>query len=258
MNNIDKIINDVRNLLEYYRLMGVKEIPAAKKREANKQRSQEAEKPEVRSQKSEARGQRSEVISRKPEVRSQKPASSEEKLKKLREEIGECRLCRLHKGRTHLVFGAGNPNAKLMFIGEGPGRDEDLKGEPFVGRAGQLLTKIIQAMGFKRSDVYIANIVKCRPPENRNPEPDEIETCAPFLLKQIEIIKPKAIICLGKFAAQTMLETLEPITRLRGKMGEFKGIPVMPTYHPAYLLRNPGAKKIVWEDVKRVMKILKE
>lgn len=233
MNDIQKIIKDVRNLLEYYRSMGVKEIPVVKRKEAKKPRSQEA------------RGQKSDN-------------SRDEKLKELRDEIGECTLCRLHKGRTHLVFGVGNPDAKLMFIGEGPGRDEDLQGEPFVGRAGQLLTKIIQAMGYKRSDVYIANIVKCRPPENRNPEPDEIQTCVSFLLKQIEIINPKAIICLGKFAAQTMLETLEPITRLRGKMGEYKGIPVMPTYHPAYLLRNPDAKKVVWEDVKKVMKILEE
>jgi len=208
--------------------MGVKEIPMGKK-------------PGVRSQKSGVR----------------KCVSKEEHLKQVRSNMGDCKLCRLHKGRTHLVFGVGSANAKLMFIGEGPGRDEDLKGEPFVGRAGQLLTKIIEAMGYKRSDVYIANVVKCRPPENRNPEPDEIETCIPFLKKQIEIIAPKAIICLGKFAAQSVLNTGEPITRLRGKMGEYDDIPVMPTYHPAYLLRNPDAKKQVWEDVKKVMKILK-
>jgi len=205
------------------------------------------------------RGSKKENMSTKSKNKScNSPDSKGEKLKKLRDEIGDCKLCRLHKTRTHLVFGVGNPDAKLMFIGEGPGRDEDLQGEPFVGKAGQLLTKIIQAMGFKRSEVYIANIIKCRPPENRNPEPDEIIACSPFLLKQIEIIRPKAIICLGKFAAQTMLETYEPITRLRGRMGEYKGIPVMPTFHPAYLLRNPEAKRLVWEDVKKVVKIMKE
>ena len=143
-----------------------------------------------------------------------------------------------------------------MFVGEGPGFDEDKQGIPFVGRAGQLLTKIIEAMKLKRQDVYIANVVKCRPPGNRNPEPDEMDTCFPFLEKQIAAIRPKAIICLGKFAAQTLLKTATPISRLRGKMGEYNGIPVMPTYHPAFLLRNPDAKKQVWEDVQQVMKIL--
>lgn len=227
MSTIQKILKDVKNLLEYHQLMGVKEIPVSKRRGARSQ---------------------------KPETR--RKGSRDDQLRELREEIGDCTLCRLHKGRTHVVFGVGNPNAKLMFIGEGPGRDEDIKGEPFVGRAGQLLTKIIEAMGYKRGDVYIANLVKCRPPENRNPEPDEIETCIPFLKKQIKIINPKAIICLGKFAAQSILNTGEPITKLRGKMSEYEGIPVMPTYHPAYLLRNPDAKKNVWEDVKKVMKIL--
>jgi len=229
MTTIQKILKDVKNLLEYHQLMGVKEVPTAK---GKGRKAKEGSK---------VKGER----------------SKEMRLKELREEIGDCTLCRLCKGRTNLVFGVGNPAARLMFIGEGPGRDEDLKGEPFVGRAGQLLTKIIEAMGYKRSDVYIANVVKCRPPENRNPEPDEIETCIPFLKKQIEAIKPKAIICLGKFAAQSVLSTGEPITRLRGQMGEYEGIPVMPTYHPAYLLRNPDAKKVVWEDVKKVMKILK-
>lgn len=223
MNDTQKIIKEVRNLLEYYQTMGVKEMP----------------------------------ISKKPGARSQKSGKSQvDQLKNLREEIGECTLCRLHKGRTHLVFGAGSPKARLMFIGEGPGRDEDLQGIPFVGRAGQLLTKIIEAMGYKRDEVYIGNIIKCRPPENRNPADDEISMCFPFLKKQIEIIKPEAIICLGKFAAQTLLNTEEPITRLRGSMREYDGIPVMPTYHPAYLLRNPSAKKQVWEDAQKVMKIL--
>lgn len=177
-------------------------------------------------------------------------------LEKLREEIGDCTRCVLHKGRTNLVFGVGNPSAQLMFVGEGPGADEDRIGEPFVGRAGQLLTRMIEAMGFKRSDVYIANIVKCRPPGNRNPEPEEIATCLPFLKRQIEIIHPKVIVCLGKFAAQTLLQTEIPITRLRGNFHGYGDIKIMPTYHPAFLLRNPLMKKFVWEDLKKVMEVL--
>ncbi|MBI4223502.1 MAG: uracil-DNA glycosylase, partial [Deltaproteobacteria bacterium] len=163
-----------------------------------------------------------------------------------------CKRCRLCEGRKTIVFGVGNPKAELMFIGEGPGRDEDIQGEPFVGRAGQLLTKIIEAMGMKRSDVYIGNIVKCRPPENRAPLPDEIETCIPFLHQQIDSIKPKVIVCLGAVAYQALLKTEQSISRMRGQWQEYKGIKIMPTYHPAYLLRNPEAKKSVWEDMKKV------
>lgn len=176
-------------------------------------------------------------------------------LQELREAIGDCRRCKLWPGRTHLVFGVGNPQAKLMFIGEGPGRDEDLQGEPFVGRAGQLLTDIItKGMGLKREDVYIANVVKCRPPENRNPEPDEVASCEPFLKKQIDLVRPEIIIALGKFAVQTLLQTKAPITKLRGNWHSYHGIKLMPTFHPAYLLRNPGDKKLVWEDIKKVIK----
>jgi uracil-DNA glycosylase family 4 len=175
-------------------------------------------------------------------------------LEELRAAIGDCRRCKLWSGRTHLVFGVGNPQAKLMFIGEGPGRDEDLQGEPFVGRAGQLLTDIItKGMGLKREDVYIANVVKCRPPENRNPEPDEVASCEPFLKKQIDLIRPEIIIALGKFAVQTLLQTKAPITKLRGHWHSYHGIKLMPTFHPAYLLRNPGDKKLVWEDIKKVI-----
>jgi uracil-DNA glycosylase len=176
-------------------------------------------------------------------------------LKELRTAIGDCQRCKLWSGRTHLVFGVGNPKAKLMFIGEGPGRDEDLQGEPFVGRAGQLLTDIItKGMGLRREDVYIANVVKCRPPENRNPEPDEVASCEPFLKKQIDLVKPEIIIALGKFAVQTLLQTKAPITKLRGTWHSYHGIKLMPTFHPAYLLRNPGDKKLVWEDIKKVIK----
>ncbi len=176
-------------------------------------------------------------------------------LEELRGAIGDCRRCKLWSGRTHLVFGVGNPRARLMFIGEGPGRDEDLQGEPFVGRAGQLLTDIItKGMGLKREDVYIANVVKCRPPENRNPEPDEVASCEPFLKKQIDLVRPEIIIALGKFAVQTLLQTKTPITKLRGTWHSYYGIKLMPTFHPAYLLRNPGDKKLVWEDIKKVIK----
>lgn len=178
-------------------------------------------------------------------------------LEDLRAFIGDCTRCKLCKTRKNIVFGVGNPQAELMFVGEGPGADEDEQGEPFVGRAGQLLTKIIQAMGFERKDVYIGNTVKCRPPENRNPELDELAMCMPFLKQQIQIIKPKVIMCLGKFAAQTILDTQIPISRLRGEFRDVDGIAVMPTFHPAYLLRNPAMKKPMWEDCKKVMEKLK-
>ncbi|MFN8625393.1 MAG: uracil-DNA glycosylase [Candidatus Binatia bacterium] len=172
----------------------------------------------------------------------------------LREEIGDCRRCKLWSGRTHLVFGVGHPHARLMFVGEGPGRDEDLQGEPFVGRAGQLLTEIItKGMKLRREDVYIANVIKCRPPHNRNPEADEIAACQPFLLRQIELIRPRVLVALGTFAAQTLLGSRVPISRLRGQWYDYHGVKLMPTLHPAYLLRNPNDKKLVWADIKLVM-----
>jgi DNA polymerase len=178
-------------------------------------------------------------------------------LRSVRQEIGDCRRCRLHERRTHIVFGVGNPRAALMFVGEGPGEDEDRKGEPFVGRAGQLLTDIITGgMGLKRSDVYIANVVKCRPPGNRNPEPDEIATCQPFLARQIDAVSPRVVVALGKFAAQTLLATTTPISKLRGRWFDFQGRKLMPTFHPSYLLRNPADKGLVWEDIKQVMSVL--
>ena len=177
-------------------------------------------------------------------------------LTEIRTDLGDCRRCKLHAGRTNIVFGVGNPGARLMFVGEGPGADEDQQGEPFVGRAGQLLTQIIKAMGLGREDVYIANVVKCRPPGNRNPEPDEIEACSPFLQAQIASIGPTVIVALGKFAAQTLLQTETPISRLRGQFHTFGGVAVMPTFHPSYLLRNPAAKREVWEDMKMVMQRL--
>lgn len=175
----------------------------------------------------------------------------------LREDIGDCTRCKLHSSRTNLVFGEGNPQARLMFVGEAPGEEEDRLGRPFVGKAGQLLTKIIRAMGFERNEVYIANILKCRPPGNRNPEPDEIATCEPFLIKQAAIIHPMVICALGTFAAQTLLGTDRKISALRGRFHDYHGIKLMPTFHPAYLLRNPGEKRKVWEDMQLVMEVLK-
>ena len=175
----------------------------------------------------------------------------------LRTVIGDCQRCKLAPHRTKLVFGVGNLNADLVFVGEAPGQDEDLRGEPFVGRAGQLLTEIIvKGMKIRREDVYIANIIKCRPPNNRDPEPDEIAACEPFLKHQLELIKPKAIVTLGKFAAQCLLKTRTPISRLRGEWAQYQGIPLMPTFHPAYLLRNPADKRLVWRDIQQVMSAL--
>ena len=186
-------------------------------------------------------------------------ASPSEALRAIREDIGDCTRCKLHTlGRTQVVFGVGNPEADLMFVGEAPGADEDVKGEPFVGRAGQLLTKIIEAIGMTREQVYIANLIKCRPPGNRNPEPDEMAQCEPFLFRQIDTIKPRVIVALGKFSAQTLLRTQEPITKLRGREFTYRDSILMPTYHPAYLLRTPSAKREVWDDMKRVKQILEE
>lgn len=179
-----------------------------------------------------------------------------ETLDEIRNDLGDCRRCKLWKERTNIVYGAGNPHARLVFVGEGPGYDEDRQGEPFVGKAGQLLTKIIEAMKLTRDRVYICNVVKCRPPDNRNPEPDEISTCFPFLKRQLEAISPDIICALGSVAANSLLEKEVFISRVRGKFFDYKGIKVMPTYHPAYLLRNPDKKKDVWEDVQKIMKMM--
>ncbi len=174
-------------------------------------------------------------------------------LLKIREDLGDCKRCKLHKTRHSIVFGDGNPNAQLVFVGEGPGADEDAQGLPFVGRAGKLLTQMIEAMGLQRKDVYICNVVKCRPPENRQPEKDEVAECSPFLLRQIDTIAPKVIVCLGSTAAQTILQTNRGISHFRGEWIEFRGRKLMATYHPAYLLRNPAAKGEVWKDLQKVM-----
>jgi DNA polymerase len=185
-----------------------------------------------------------------PEKTASRP---EETLTDVREALGDCRRCPLCETRTSLVFGEGRPSAKLVFVGEAPGADEDRQGRPFVGKAGQLLTRIIAAMGLDRQDVYICNILKCRPPENRNPRPEEIAACEPFLIRQLQAIQPRMICALGTFAAQTLLKTDVPISALRGRFHRYQGMDLMPTYHPAYLLRNPGAKRQVWEDVQKIM-----
>jgi DNA polymerase len=176
-----------------------------------------------------------------------------EALFQVRDDLGECTRCKLHSTRTKIVFGDGNPKAQLVFVGEGPGADEDAQGLPFVGRAGKLLTQMIEAMGLQRRDVYICNVVKCRPPGNRQPEPDEVTTCSPFLFRQLDSINPKVIVCLGATAFQTLLQSSRSISHYRGQWLDYRGYKMLPTYHPAYLLRNPAAKADVWKDLQKVM-----
>lgn len=185
-------------------------------------------------------------------------ACRQETLEEIRADLGECRRCPLCQGRRNIVFGVGNPKARLVFVGEAPGREEDEKGEPFVGEAGRLLDRILMAMGLDRSQVYICNVEKCRPPQNRDPLPEEIAACEPFLVRQLAAIQPRLIVTLGRFAAQTLLRDPTSISKLRGHWRNYQGIPLMPTFHPAYLLRNPAEKREVWEDMKQVMHRLHE
>jgi uracil-DNA glycosylase len=235
MTNKTEALKDARELIEYAKSLGMTELPASKATEETTGDNKSKPEKSVRTN----------------DMTAKEKAGALEKLVK---KIGDCKRCGLCDGRTNLVFGTGSPNADLMFIGEGPGRDEDAQGLPFVGRSGKLLTDIIKAMGLTRDDVYIANIVKCRPPKNRNPQPDEVKTCIPFLINQAEIIAPKVIVCLGSVATQNLLGTEEKISKMRGKFTEWSDIPVMPTYHPAFLLRNSNMKKPVWEDMQLVMK----
>ena len=180
-----------------------------------------------------------------------------EALAAIRDELGDCTRCKLHGlGRRQIVFGVGHPSADIMFVGEAPGADEDVQGIPFVGRAGQLLTKMIEAMGLRRDEVYIANVLKCRPPNNRDPQPDEVESCEPFLFKQIASVQPKVIIALGAFAARALLKTMDPISRMRGRVYEYRGAKLIPTFHPSFLLRSPGYKREAWEDLKTALGVL--
>jgi uracil-DNA glycosylase len=214
--------------------------------------SARAESPEPRAESPEPKAQ-----SPEPKAQSPKSGESGESLAAIREDIGDCVRCKLCSlGRRQIVFGVGNPNADLMFVGEAPGRDEDIQGIPFVGRAGQKLTQIIEAIGLTRDDVYIANVIKCRPPENRNPEPDEVEQCEPFLFRQVDTIKPKVIVALGTFAAKSLLKSTDSISRLRGRVYDYRGAKLVPTFHPAFLLRNPSCRREVWEDMKKVRALL--
>ena len=242
--NVKEMIGDLKSYLDYLKGLGITELPLLGD-----------EDDKVYS--SEASGSAGAIHESPPSYGPPDISHSEaQHLEAIRSELGDCRRCKLHGTRRTIVFGEGNEKARLMLIGEGPGNDEDVQGRPFVGKAGQLLTKILQAIEIEREEVYIANIIKCRPPQNRNPEPDEIENCYPFLLKQIEAIRPRIICALGTFSAQTLLKTDVKITALRGKVYDFSGIQLFPTYHPAYLLRNPEKKREVWEDMKQIAKAL--
>ncbi len=218
--NISELMSDLKTYLEYLKDMGITSLP----------------------------------VSQSLPEKAVRPGTPT--LEDVRKELGDCKRCKLHRSRQTIVFGEGNEQATLMFIGEGPGYDEDVQGRPFVGKAGQLLTKIIESINLSREEVYIANIVKCRPPQNRNPEPDEIESCTPFLMRQILVIRPKIICALGTFSAQTLLKTDTKITSLRGKVYDVDGMKIVPTYHPAFLLRNPERKREVWEDMKKIAELL--
>jgi DNA polymerase len=188
----------------------------------------------------------------------EKMRSKKELLEEIRQKLGECKRCKLYQTRHHIVFGEGNPEAKLVLVGEAPGREEDLQGRPFVGAAGQLLTKMLKAIALSREEVYICNVVKCRPPGNRNPQPDEIEACLPFLLDQLKVINPKVICTLGTISTHALLNTNIAVSKLRGQIHEWHGIKLIPTFHPAYLLRNPAQKRLVWEDLQLIRKVIEE
>lgn len=244
--SVRDLIGDLKSYVEYLKRMGITEFSLSDSR--NEMSGPPSGSPGVETVRER----------REPDRQAMSTPSGGVNLQDIRGELGNCQRCKLGKTRRALVFGEGNPKASLMLIGEGPGYDEDVQGKPFVGKAGQLLTKILQAVAIQREEVYITNIVKCRPPQNRNPEPDEIESCNPLLLKQIQAIQPRVICPLGTFAAQTLLQTADKITSLRGRVFTFSGIQIIPTYHPAYLLRNPEKKREVWEDMKKIAKILSQ
>jgi uracil-DNA glycosylase family 4 len=250
-----ELLHEVRAFLAFQgelKLRGVT-IPEAAMLRSESSRSEKPTAEEARTERPTTERPRTEQPRTEKPTTEQPTPETALSLPEIRSAIGDCTRCKLCKGRTNIVFGVGDPRAKLMFVGEGPGRDEDEQGEPFVGAAGQLLNKMIEAMGLARSDVYIANVVKCRPPNNRDPEPDEVAACEPFLKQQIAAVQPQVIVALGRYAAQTLLRDSTPVTRMRGKWREYESTPLMPTYHPAYLLRNPGEKRPVWQDLQTVM-----
>lgn len=242
MHNKDKLLNRLYGAVELYRELGFEYLPLKKENvEGFLKRSAASEvytAPQLK------------------EAAAVSPGNKTDGLKSLRDRIGDCNSCKLSEKRNNIVFGEGSSSADIMFIGEGPGREEDIQGRPFVGDAGKLLTNLIVKLGLKREDVYIANIVKCRPPSNRNPEDDEVASCRPFLEEQIDMIKPKVIVCLGRIAAQVLLKVKTPISRMRGNFFQYNDISVMPTFHPAYLLRNPKDKWLTWDDMQKVLKKL--
>jgi len=256
MDNRTEIIEGLKKAMEFYRELGFNYLPVKlelKRKSAIVQKPGSAEalkSAENRILKSDAAGEIHESL-------LQSVTEKEIALKKLRDEIGDCTRCNLCKGRKNIVFGEGAPDAGLVFVGEGPGRDEDIQARPFVGEAGQLLTRMLEKLGLRREEVYIANIVKCRPPNNREPEEEEIATCMPFVERQIEIIRPPVIVGLGRISTQALLRVRTPISKLRGKFCEYKNIPFMPTFHPAYLLRNPKDKWLTWDDMQKVLEKMK-
>jgi len=254
MQNKSEIIKELTKAMEFYQELGFTYLPVRIEQKnvsskAGKRGSAEVQKSaEARKRESEDRSVMTSELTDSPTS-----ALKESALKALREEIGDCQRCKLCKNRKNIVFGEGSAEAKIMFIGEGPGRDEDIQARPFVGEAGKLLTSLIIKLGHRRDEMYIANIVKCRPPNNREPEEDEILTCRPFVEKQIEIVQPRVIVSLGKVATHALLKIKTPISRVRGNFFEYHGIPLMPTFHPAYLLRNRKDKWLTWDDMKKVM-----
>jgi len=241
--DLREILKELKRYFEFQKILGLEGLSMARERKGKDSTQREA-------------AQENNVIKVREQLDIFDVPSKKLTLEEIREEIGDCTRCKLHQGRKNIVFGEGNPKAKLVFVGEGPGEEEDKQGRPFVGRAGLLLTKVIDAMGIKRSDVYICNVVKCRPPENRTPEPDETETCGQFLFKQIRAIDPDMIVCLGNAAAQSVLKTKDKLGNLRGKFHSYGRAKLMVTYHPAALLRNPVFKKPMWDDIQLVMKEL--
>jgi uracil-DNA glycosylase family 4 len=243
-------VNPLAEHLRFYQELGVTGISRDRKWSQRSGAPEVARVPEVSPERADEHASRAVPVTL--------ARSAPEALAAIRTDIGDCTRCKLHaQGRTQIVFGVGNPEADLMFVGEAPGADEDIQGIPFVGRAGQLLTKMIEAMGLSRNDVYIANVLKCRPPGNRNPEPDEIATCEPFLFRQLETVQPKVVIALGAFAARTLLKTDAPISRLRGRVFDYRGgAKLIPTFHPSFLLRSPGYKREAWEDLKTALAVL--
>lgn len=240
MRNKDKVLNRLYKAVELYGELGFEYLPV-KKADIDGLFAEDLRSAPVNS---------APAVEREPSAR---PADASGDLKSLKEKIGDCKRCGLSEKRNNVVFGEGSPAADIMFVGEGPGREEDLQARPFVGDAGKLLTNLIVKLGLKREDVYIANIIKCRPPGNRNPEDDEVASCRPFIEEQINIIRPKVIVCLGRVAAQALLKVKTPISRMRGNFFQYQDIPVMPTFHPAYLLRNPKDKWLTWDDMQKVL-----